>query len=244
MKHNGHRPNPDAPPSYKGGSTYLTENGYVMEQAPWHPKCDQRGYVQQHRLVAEDVLGRFLSGLEIVHHKSRDKTNNHPDNLEVLASRSLHMREHGDETRERCLVPLTENQVKEALSGKSTAEAAELLGVNHQTLRNRFPHLLVKRMPPGDLDRQAEEICNFATEHHSPFEAIRVVAMKNGCCDASVKAAIRRWSSRGDSAGESARRLRSRLAARPGPKRRTSFQVHASRERASAPLPLQPAHRP
>jgi hypothetical protein len=60
---------------------------------------------------------------------------------------------------------LDEQSVREALQGRTTKEAAELLGVNHQTLRNRFPHLLSKRVSPGFLDAHKEEIRNLAMSH-------------------------------------------------------------------------------
>ncbi|WP_139015117.1 hypothetical protein [Pseudorhizobium pelagicum] len=45
---------------------------------------------------------------------------------------------------------LSAQKVREALPGRSTAAAAALLGVHHQTLRNRFPHLLNKRRTPSN----------------------------------------------------------------------------------------------
>lgn len=58
-----------------------------------------RGYVKrgarhEHRIVAEQTLGRPLRKGEVVHHKDEDKHNNSPDNLEVL-SQAEHMQRHG-----------------------------------------------------------------------------------------------------------------------------------------------------
>lgn len=96
----------------------------------------------------ECVLGRLLEPDEVVHHRDGNRAHNWPDNLEVMG-RSEHGREHAEDTRRRFLIPLTEEQVVEALRGRSTAEAAVLLGVSHNTLRLRFPHLLDKRRSPG-----------------------------------------------------------------------------------------------
>lgn len=43
---------------------------------------------------------------------------------------------------------LTEGMVREALLGRTTREAARLLGCHQQTLYNRFDHLLKKRKSP------------------------------------------------------------------------------------------------
>ena len=76
---------------------------------------------------------------------TRRKDDNRWSNLK-LVSRSSHPKEHREEQR----APLSQEQVRRALEGRSTAEAAELIGVHHQTLRNRFDHLLVKRRSPGE----------------------------------------------------------------------------------------------
>jgi hypothetical protein len=119
----------------------------VIEHAPDHPGCNKDGMVLQSRLVMEDVLGRYLSGTEIVHHKDQNRRNNDPSNLEVH-SRSTHCPLHADEDGREMSLP--EDRVRKALQGRSTAEAADLLGVHHQTLRNRYSRLLNKRRSPND----------------------------------------------------------------------------------------------
>lgn len=54
----------------------------------------KRGGRHEHRVVAEEMLGRPLRKGEIVHHKDGNKHNNDPSNLEVM-TQSEHMREHG-----------------------------------------------------------------------------------------------------------------------------------------------------
>ena len=80
-------------PNWKGGRS-VASNGYVLIKAPWHPLADVRGYVYEHRLVAEQALGRPLAEGEIVHHKNHEKQDNRAENLEVVASIAHHRAEH------------------------------------------------------------------------------------------------------------------------------------------------------
>ncbi len=52
----------------------------------------------EHRIVAEQLLGRPLVKGEIVHHRDGNKHNNDPSNLEVM-TQSEHMKLHWDEMR-------------------------------------------------------------------------------------------------------------------------------------------------
>lgn len=54
------------------------------------------GQRHEHRVVAEQMLGRPLQAGEIVHHADRNIRNNAPENLEVL-TRAQHMNEHRED---------------------------------------------------------------------------------------------------------------------------------------------------
>lgn len=69
------------------------DDAYVYVYQPNHPHATKSGYVMEHRLVMEEVLGRHLTRDEIVHHKNGKKTDNRPENLEVL-SRGQHVHTH------------------------------------------------------------------------------------------------------------------------------------------------------
>jgi hypothetical protein len=58
--------------------------GYVMLQAPEHPRAPSgNGYVFEHILVMEQLLGRYLCRDETVHHRNGVRDDNRPENLEL-----------------------------------------------------------------------------------------------------------------------------------------------------------------
>lgn len=58
--------------------------GYVRLYAPVHREANNRGFVYEHRLIAEQMIGRDLTNYEIVHHKNGCRWDNRPINLEVM----------------------------------------------------------------------------------------------------------------------------------------------------------------
>jgi hypothetical protein len=74
---------------WKGGRS-VASNGYVLLRQSDHPLADVRGYVYEHRLVAEQMLGRPLRPEEEIHHKDGNKQNNDPSNLQVMPSSYHH----------------------------------------------------------------------------------------------------------------------------------------------------------
>jgi hypothetical protein len=147
----------DEVPSYMGGCTTI-HGGYVYESLPSHPLANRWGFVAQHRLIGEVLLGRPLVQhtdpkiRECVHHKDENRLNNSPDNLQVMTF-SEHRRHH---TRKRNIEEFdprrpSREAVAAALSSTATIKlAAESLGLCHHTLRKHFPDLLepYKRRKP------------------------------------------------------------------------------------------------
>ena len=70
--------------NWRGGKR-ITPKGYVMIRKPEHPKA-QNGYIQEHRYVIEQHLGRYLLPKESVHHKNGSKQDNRLENLELWGS--------------------------------------------------------------------------------------------------------------------------------------------------------------
>ena len=71
------------------GNTF-DKSGYALVRAPRHPHCNIGGYIREHRLVMEQVIGRYLLPNEVVTHLDGNKANNRPANLKLYASNSAH----------------------------------------------------------------------------------------------------------------------------------------------------------
>lgn len=84
----GHNP-ASRPDRYVGH--YTKTNGYVLVYCPGHPNADGKGYVREHRLVIENILGRLLRDDEHVHHINEIKSDNRPENLRVLGISEHHL---------------------------------------------------------------------------------------------------------------------------------------------------------
>jgi len=74
------------------GGTFTDKRGYVYQKDRSHPGRNSHNYVQVHRLVMEEIIGRPLKKEEIVHHKNGVKNDNRPKNLEI----KLRSNHHGE----------------------------------------------------------------------------------------------------------------------------------------------------
>ena len=79
--------------SHWRGGRRISPAGYVFIMKPDHPYASKTGYVQEHRLVMEEYLGRILEPDEVVHHRDGNKQNNTIENLEVLLN-GQHISDH------------------------------------------------------------------------------------------------------------------------------------------------------
>lgn len=82
------RKGPDHP-AWKGGRK--KHGGYIYVYQPEHPRATSAGYVLEHRLVMEKVLGHYLGLDEVVHHINGIRDDNRPENLIVFSRNAKHM---------------------------------------------------------------------------------------------------------------------------------------------------------
>jgi len=82
--------------NWKGGRLRTSE-GYILIWKPEHPFADKKGYVLEHRLVMERILGRYLKREETLHHKNGIKDDNRPENLKLFSSHGLHLALHNEQ---------------------------------------------------------------------------------------------------------------------------------------------------
>lgn len=66
--------------------SYLNFYGYRMLLDRSHPRARKSGYVLEHIVVMERMLGRFLLPKETVHHINGIRSDNRPENLELWDS--------------------------------------------------------------------------------------------------------------------------------------------------------------
>lgn len=76
------RPHGENHPLWEGGRLKIPQ-GYIHVRVHDHPYKNSHGRVQEHRLVMEKMLGRYLLPTEQVHHKNGIRDDNRPENLEL-----------------------------------------------------------------------------------------------------------------------------------------------------------------
>lgn len=68
-------------------------DGYIAVYFPDHPCSSSDGYIMEHILVMEAIIGRHLRDFECVHHINENKKDNRKENLKLMTN-SEHMSFH------------------------------------------------------------------------------------------------------------------------------------------------------
>lgn len=77
-------------------------DGYIAVYFPDHPRSTKDGYIMEHDLVMESLIGRWLADDEVVHHINKNREDNRKENLLLMTARehmSMHMRERHEKRR-------------------------------------------------------------------------------------------------------------------------------------------------
>ena len=81
-------------PLWQGGRT-KNKKGYIRVRCEGHPNALFWGhYVQEHRLIMEKQIGRYLHTWEVVHHINKNPSDNRIENLMLLKNKSEHSKIH------------------------------------------------------------------------------------------------------------------------------------------------------
>lgn len=84
MKHyQRKRTNRPLKPERERGDGHIRDGGYRYVLRRDHPDAARNGYIAEHRLVMEAMLGRRLLRHEQPHHKNGVRGDNRPENLEL-----------------------------------------------------------------------------------------------------------------------------------------------------------------
>jgi hypothetical protein len=75
------------------GHKKVRSDGYIYVYFIDHPKSSAEGYIMEHILVMEAIIGRHLLDNECVHHKNEKRSDNRKENLELM-TKSEHMSYH------------------------------------------------------------------------------------------------------------------------------------------------------
>jgi hypothetical protein len=78
---------------WKGGRT-IDSHGYVFIRSIGHPRVNKTGAVQEHILICEKVLGKYLPTLAAIHHVDGNRSNNVNKNLVICENNAYHQLLH------------------------------------------------------------------------------------------------------------------------------------------------------
>ena len=84
----GHQSRGKRNSQWKGG--IQVNSGYIFIHTPEHPRANNHGYVREHILMIEQILGRYLLPPIEVHHVNEIGSDNRNDNFVVCQDHAYH----------------------------------------------------------------------------------------------------------------------------------------------------------
>lgn len=210
-------------PHWRGGIT-TDKSGYVLRYRPEHPEANVAGYVREHRLVMEKVMGRPLRPTEAVHHIDNDPSNNSPSNLRLYESNSKHLKETlkgkcpqwSEEGKQRILAAAKEDRTARVVDwgeaaqiyqqSSSLKQAATAIGVKPHLLSCRLKRSGYGVRRRGGVEKEWPSNERLAEMYESM--SMKAMAESLGVAESSVHRRLR-------AAGVSSRRRYGRAAHHP-----------------------------
>lgn len=113
-------------------------DGYFAVYFPDHPNANNDGYIMEHILVMECLIGRWIKDNEVVHHVNGDKGDNRAENL-MLMTKEEHARYHMKKRWENGGVNHASKRIINKDTGEiynSIKEAAHRYGISPTDIRN------------------------------------------------------------------------------------------------------------
>lgn len=108
---------------HNGRPVLKTRAGYLSLYEPGHPNANKCGRILEHRYVMSQVLGRPLTTDEHVDHINQDKTDNRPENLQVLDQYSHAHKTVADQRRKAAEIQAELAEARQAAARVKELEA-------------------------------------------------------------------------------------------------------------------------
>ncbi|MFD2307984.1 HNH endonuclease [Enterococcus termitis] len=143
----------------------LSGDGHILLKIPTHPNAQSNGYVFEHRVIFESIVGFYLDPEIVIHHINEDKQDNRFANLQMMDKSEHTILHHkgakrSEETKKRNSIATIklgwvatnhpnykniDKDVKELYSqGVPVAKIAEMTGVTRRTIYNRLKKIGLK----------------------------------------------------------------------------------------------------